>query len=376
MMKSVPGLLAVALTIGTTAPAMHAADTFQGSGNTVYVLTNDNVKNEVLAYQRGYNGQFALRDRVATGGRGSGGTTDPLQSQGSLTLSGDHSLLFAINSATGTVSSFQLFNGLPVLADNEPSGGAFPVAVTEHNGTVYVLNAGGSGAIVAFKDDVFGRLHAIPNATVFLTGTNSGASSISVSPDGHWLVVIEKASNSIDVFPIHTDGTLGTLVGNKSVTPGVFSTSFTPSGTLIVSEDQPGGTDVSSISSYTINANGTLTAVSQSLRTLGDGNCWNVVSPNGKFVYVDNAGTFTVAGFSIAPNGTLSPVAGTILSTLPDGANNLDITISGDGKYLFNLLSGSGALGVFTINSDGTLNQLGEIEGLPKTAGFNGIAAL
>src|SRR6202042_2859401 len=123
------------------------------SGNAVYILTNDNVKNEVLTYQREYNGQFLLRDRVATGGRGSGGTTDPLQSQGSLTLSGDHNLLFAVNSATGTVSSFHLFNGLPVLADNEPSGGAFPVAVTEHNGTVYVLNAGGSGAIVVFKDD-------------------------------------------------------------------------------------------------------------------------------------------------------------------------------------------------------------------------------
>jgi 6-phosphogluconolactonase len=57
-------------------------------------------------------------------------------------------------------------------------------------------------------------------------------------------------------------------------------------------------------------------------------------------------------------------------------SNNLDITTSDDGKYLFNLLPGSGAIGVFTINSDSTLNQLGDIEGLPKTAGFSGIAAL
>jgi hypothetical protein len=52
------------------------------------------------------------------------------------------------------------------------------------------------------------------------------------------------------------------------------------------------------------------------------------------------------------------------------------MAISGDGKYLFNLLSGDGALGVYTINSDGTLTKLGDIVGLPKTAGFNGIAAL
>jgi 6-phosphogluconolactonase (cycloisomerase 2 family) len=197
-----------------------------------------------------------------------------------------------------------------------------------------------------------------------------------VSPDGHWLVVIEKASNSIDVFPLQRDGTLGPVVANKSVTPGVFSTVFTPSGQLLVSEDQPGGTDVSSISSYTIGGNGTLTPVTQSLHTVGDGNCWNAITPNGKFAYVDNAGTFTVAGFSVAPNGVLTPIAGTILSTLPNGANNLDMTISGDGKYLFNLQSGAGAIGVFTINSNGTLNQLGDIEGLPKTVGFNGIAAL
>jgi len=230
--------------------------------------------------------------------------------------------------------------------------------------------------VVAFKEDGFGKLHELPNSTIFLTGTNSGASSISVSPDGRWLVVIEKASNNIDVLPVHPDGTLGTIVATKSVTAGVFATVFTPNGKLIVSENQPDGINVSSISSYSINQDGSLTAVTQSLRTFGDGNCWNAISPNGKWVYVDNAGTSTVAGFSISSNGALVPLASTILGTLPDGAANLDLTISGDGRYLFNLLSGQGSIGVFSINPDGTLNPLGNIEGLPKTAGFNGIAAL
>jgi len=83
-----------------------------------------------------------------------------------------------------------------------------------------------------------------------------------------------------------------------------------------------------------------------------------------------------VAGFSIASSGALTPIANTILTSLPEGTANLDMAISGDGKYLFNLLSSTGAIGVYTINPDGTLNQLGDIEGLPKTAGFNGIAAL
>ncbi|QNI32743.1 beta-propeller fold lactonase family protein [Alloacidobacterium dinghuense] len=377
MLKSVPGLLAVALCLGASAATMYAAETIGGGSTSVFVMTNDKVKNEILTYQRGFDGQFALRRRVATGGRGSGGQTDPLQSQGALTISGDHTLLLAVNSASGRVSSFHLLNGVPVFIDQEYSDGAFPIAVTEHNGTVYVLNAGGSGAVVAFNADGLGRLHEIQNSSTFLTSLNSGASSISVSPNGQWLIVIEKATNSIDVFPVHPDGSLGAVVNNKSVTPGVFATLFTPTGQLIVSENQPNnGTDTSSISSYTINANGSLTPVSQSLPTFGNGNCWNAITPNGKWVYVDNAGTFTVAGFSIASSSALTPIANTILRTLPDGATNLDMAISGDGEYLFNLQSGAGVIGVYTINPDGTLNQLGDIEGLPKTAGFNGIAAL
>jgi len=377
MLKSVPGLLAVALCLGASASTMYAAETIGGGNTSVFVMTNDNVKNEILTYQLGFTGQFVLANRAATGGRGTGGETDPLESQGALTISGDHTLLFAVNPASGTVSSFHLLNGIPVFVDQENSGGAFPIAVAEHNDFVCVLNAGGNGAVVGFKADGLGRLHAIQNSSAFLTGLNSGASSISISPNGQWLVVIEKASNSIDVFPIHPDGTLGNVVSNHSVTPGVFATLFTPNGQLIVSENQPNsGTNTSTISTYTINANGSLTAITQSIPTYGNGNCWNAITPNGKWVYVDNAATFTVAGFSIASSGALNPVANTILSTLPDGAFNLDMAISGDGTYLFNLLSGAGAIGVYTINPDGTLNQLGNIEGLPTTVGFNGIAAL
>jgi len=377
MLKSAPGLLTIALSIGAIATPTYAADSFQGNGSSVFVMTNDNTKNEVLTYQRSYNGQYVLKTRTATDGRGSGGTTDPLQSQGSLVLSGDHDLLFAVNSASGTVSSFHLLEGLPIFIDKESSGGAFPIAVVEHNHNVYVLDASGAGAVDVFKADGLGRLHEVRDSKVFLTGTNSGASSISVSPNGQWLVVIEKVSNSIDVFPIHPDGTLGTVVNNKSVTPGVFATVFTPRGQLIVSENQPNsGTDTSSISSYTIKSDGTLTAMTQSLPTYGNGNCWNAITPNGRWVYVDNSATSSVAGFTIAADGSLTPVASTIVSTLRQGTTNLDMTVGGDGKYLFTLDSGSGAVSVFDINSDGTVNQLGEIEGLPKTVGFNGIAAL
>ncbi|MCU1226583.1 MAG: Lactonase, 7-bladed beta propeller [Edaphobacter sp.] len=375
MIRVTRGLLMIMVGIGAASPIVSAAEANNKAG-AVFVMTNDTVKNEVLAYQRLFDGRLTLKERFITGGRGSGGATDPLQSQGSLTLSQDHNLLFAINSGSGTISSFHLLGELPVLVDQEPTGGSEPVAVAEHNGTVYVLNAGGNGAIVAFRADNLGRLHEIPNSTVHLTATHSGGSSISVSPDGRTLAVIEKVPNNIDTLPIHPDGTLGSIVINHSVTPGVFAAVFTPSGKLIVSENQPDGTDISSISSYTINADGTITAISQSFPTQGDGNCWNVITPNGKYVYVDNSATATVAGFSVGSNGTLTPIAGTILSSKPSGTTNLDIAVSGDGKYIYTINSGAGSVSIYRINTDGTLLDLGEIDGLPKSVGFNGIAAL
>ncbi len=376
MLKAIRGLLTIALSVGAITSTMYAAENVAGSSSTVFVMTNDTVKNEVLAYQRQRDNSFALRGSFATGGRGSGGTTDPLQSQGSLTLSGNHNLLFAVNAGSGTISSFHLLGGLPILVDQETTGGAFPVAVAEHNGTVYVLNAGGNGAIVAFRADGLGHLSQISNSTALLTATNSGGSSISVSPNGRTLVVIEKAPENIDIFPINPDGTLGTVVTTHSVTAGIFATVFTPGGQLIVSEDQPNGTDVSSISSYTINANGTITAISQSIPSFGDGNCWNAITPNGKFVYADNSATSTIAGFSVGSNGALTPIGGTIVASYPAATINLDMVVSGDGNYLYTLNSGTGSVGIYSINSDGTLSNPGDIEGLPKTVGFNGIAAL
>src|ERR1700721_877620 len=361
MLQTIRGLLTIALSVGAITSTMYAAENVAGSSSTVFVMTNDTVKNEVLAYKRQRDGSFALRGSFATGGRGSGGTTDPLQSQGSLTLSGNHNLLVAINAGSGTISSFHLLGGLPILVDQETTGGAFPVAVAEHNGTVYVLNAGGNGAIVAFRADGLGPLFQIPNFTALLTATNSGGASILVSPSGKTLTVIEKDPENIDTFPINPDGTLGTVVVNHSVTLGIFGAVFTPSGQMIGSENQPTGTDVSSISSYAINANGTITAISQSLHTFGDGNCWNAITPNGKFVYADHSATSTIAGFSVGSNGALTPIGATIVASYPAGTTNLDMVVSGDGKFLYTLNSGTGTVGIYSINSDCTLSDPGEI---------------
>ena len=76
--------------------------------HAVFAMTNSVRGNQIIAYSRAADGSLIERNHYATGGRGSGGTTDPLGSQGSLTLSQDHSLLFAVNAGSGDLSVFRV----------------------------------------------------------------------------------------------------------------------------------------------------------------------------------------------------------------------------------------------------------------------------
>jgi 6-phosphogluconolactonase len=339
----------------------------------VFVMTNDAESNEVVAYERTRTGTLQNAHRYSTGGRGSGGTVDPLASQGSLTLSDDGSLLFAANAGSGTVSLFRVFGSRLLLTDREPTGGSEPNAVAQHGRLVYVLNTAGSSSVVGFR--VAGdHLVRIPDSLRFLSGNFVNSASLAFTPDGHYLLATERTTNNIDVFRVLPDGRLSALTINASSGPGAFSVVVAPNGTVIVSETGAGGPASSAMSSYTI-ADGHLVPVTASIPTLGAANCWNVVTPDGRFVYASNAGTNSIAGFAIGANGALAPIGGTIVGTNPDGSANLDITISADGRFLYSLNAASGAVGMFAIGRDGSLVSLGVRDGLPAGAGLNGIAA-
>jgi 6-phosphogluconolactonase (cycloisomerase 2 family) len=375
MIRVARGLVTIMMGAGVLGPVMNA--TAQTGQEAVFVMTNAADKNEVIVYQQSANGDFYEGQHYATGGRGSGGTADPLQSQGSLTLSRNHAFLFAVNAGSGTVSEFRVDHSSLILVDQLPSGGSEPVAVTQWGNFVYVLNSAGDGSVVPFSLGPDGHLQKMQNAISYLTGANTGGASLAISPNGQFLAVTERVPNNIDIFPIKSNGTLGTIVVNHDSDPGTFSSVFAPNGTLIVAETGPDPTsNTATLSSYTVPASGNLSPVGLNVPTLGAANCWDVVTPNGKWVYASNSASGTVSGFAIGTGGSLTPIADTVVGTNPEGSLNLDLAVSGDGKYLFTLDSGTGAISVFGIQSDGTLNNLGDVQGLPKAAGFNGIAAL
>ena len=89
-------LLLLAACVSTATSLFGATpDSRKRTDGAVFVMTNDATANEVISFGRTADGQLVPGDRFRTGGRGSGGTGDPLQSQGSLKLSQDDSVLFA-----------------------------------------------------------------------------------------------------------------------------------------------------------------------------------------------------------------------------------------------------------------------------------------
>lgn len=357
-----------------TASGQGTSGTQTGNGNAVFAMTNDATRNEIVAYQRTQAGLFEIY-RLPTGGRGSGGVNDPLQSQGSLVFSQDYSLLYAANAGSGTISVFKVKGAFLTMVDKVSSGGSEPLAIAESRGSVYVLNGAAAGSVVGFQWTGI-QLRRIPNSTVFLSGTSAGGSSITISMDGKTLAVTERLTNSIDTFKINSNGTLGPIVVNAGLPAGVFSARFAPNGALIVSETGPAGAaNGSTISSYTVQVDGTLAAIGQTVPTLGAANCWNAITPNGQWVYTSNAGSSNISGFAIAKNGALTPLGSTIVGTNPPNTGNLDMVVSADGNYLYTLNSAAGSISVFTINKDGSLTSNDQVTGLPKNAGFNGIAA-
>ena len=349
----------------------------QNETGAVFVMNNSASRNEVIAFARAADGSLQQVGIFPTGGRGTGGVSDPLESQGSLSLSQDHSLLFAVNGGSSEISVFQVHGSRLALVDKQLTNGAEPNAVAQHGSLVYVLNVGGSSNVVGFAVSANGQLRQIPNSTRFLTTNNSEGASLAFSPNGQFLAVTERATNNIDVFQVRADGTLAPIVVNTDSQPGAFSVTFAPNGAALVSETGPaGGSDASTISSYSILANGTLSPISLGVATSGNANCWDVATPNGLWAYVSNAASSTISGFHIGTDGSLTPIGATVLGINATGAGNLDIAVTADSKFLYSLNSGDGTIGVFAIQQQGgALVNVSEDAVISARAGFNGIAA-
>lgn len=332
----------------------------------IFISTNAPAGNEVLVYQRSSSGPATLLTRFATQGTGTGAG---LGSQGAVTLSDNGRYLHVVNAGSNTLSTFLLSaSGGLVLKSVVDTGGLTPTSVTERDGLVYVLNAGGAGGVAGFRN-VRGTLVPVAGSNGTLSATSGTApAQVGFSSDGDVLVVTERATNKLTSFTVRRDGSLAgkTVTNSSGATP--FGFAFTRRDVLIVSE-APG----SSVSSYRFNEHSAAPRLVTASLPNGQGAaCWIAVTPNGRYAFSANAGTSSVSSFNVASNGQLSLIAGAAGLTGPNGGA-IDMAVSPDGEQLHVFANRGLQIVSFTIAPGGTLLPLGSVGGMPT--GSAGLAA-
>ena len=335
----------------------------------VYTMTNGSDGNAILAYRRAADGALTPLGTVATGGLGTGGTIDPLVSQYALVLGDDNRLLFAVNAGSDDVSSFRVdADGALTLADRAPSGGDLPVSLAAHGRLLYVLNAG-DNTLRGFRAAASGALVPLPHAAHALAAGAAGAAAVRFTRDGRFLVVSERVSNRLEVFPVQPNGRLGEPTLTPSNGAAAFGFDVTPANDVIVSETS------GFASSYRL-AGGVASLVSASVPTFGAAPCWVIATADGRFAYVVNAGTATLTGYAVSAGGALSllDASGTTGST-GTGSTPLDLDLTDGDGFLYVLEAGSGTIGAFAVNADGSLSARPDTPAGAARSGQQGLAA-
>jgi len=352
--------------LGTT---VKAEDT-----GAIYASDNSASANHVLVFQRAENGQVTSAGGVATGGTGSGAG---LSNQGAVLLSHDGRWLFVCNAGSDDVSVFSTRSGHLQFANKVNSGGRVPLSLAMHHNLLYVLNAGGS---VGDKDNVTaflfvdGNLVALPGSTRALSGDNTGPAQVSFTKDGEVLIVTERLTSLIDTFTLGDDGLAVSHPTSPSSGATPFGFAVGQNNRLFVSEAS-GVPHGSSASSYTVLDSGDLAVISASVPTEQQAACWLTLSLDERFAYTANAGSGSLSGFSVAPDGTLHLLnPGGIAAVVGVGSHPVDMAVSRDGRFLFSLANGNGTLNSFRVTSSGALQPVGLATG-GITASATGLAA-
>src|SRR5688500_12026432 len=174
------------------------------SAGAVYVQTNA-APNEVITFRRADDGSLDLIGSVATGGEGDG--TPHLQSQGSVTLTGDGQYLLVTNAASNDLSVFSVASDGSIEFRERVHTGATPRSVDERDGLVVVLNTG-EPALASFRvhDEGIERLEGGDQA---LHPSHADPAQVAFSPDGTLALITERATDSIVTYEVTPEGTFG-----------------------------------------------------------------------------------------------------------------------------------------------------------------------
>ncbi|HSB86556.1 MAG TPA: beta-propeller fold lactonase family protein, partial [Ilumatobacteraceae bacterium] len=337
---------------------------------TVYTMSNAAGGNAILMFDRLADGRLVQAGSSPTGGNGTGAG---LGSQGGLVLTRNERWLLAVNAGSNSLSVLEVRPRGLRLADVEPTGGTQPVSVTEHGGFVYVVHAG-SDTIAGFALGRDGHLRPLPGSIRPLSASGAGPAQIAFTPDGAFLLVTEKNTNRLVTFAVDRDGVANDIRVQQAsgITP--FGFAFGRREQVFVSEAFGGAPDGSATSSYEFNRDGSLTPISASAATGQTSACWAALTPDGRFAYVTNTGSGSITGYAVDFDGQIVRLdEDGRTGVTGEGSTPNEVVITDNGRFLYNVNSGSQTIGSFRIQPDGSLTPLPFATGLP--AGANGLAS-
>jgi len=339
-----------------------------GGTKHVYVMTNEVSGNALLEYKRTNEGYLVLHTAYNNRGTGTGGG---LGNQGAVIYTKDESALLAVNPGSNSISSFRVTgNGLQHRS-TVASGGMRPVSIAQYNDLVFVLNAGGMGNISGFRLGNNKRLTPIANSMRPLSSSTAGAAQISFVQNGKVLVVTEKATNKIITYTVNEWGIPGMMhsIVAANTTPFGFDTGN--NGNIFVSEAAGGAPGASTLSSYHVAVNGTISLVTGPVGANQSAACWVVITKNGQYAYTTNTASNNISNFNV--NTSTGSVSVNTAVAATSGTGPIDADLSNDSKFLYVLNGAGNSITGYAVGANGGLTYMQTLTGLPP--GANGLAA-
>ena len=314
------------------------------SSNGFFAYAANSQANNVTAFRIGTNGALLLGESTTT-------TPNPIPvgtTPRAISISQDSRFLYVANSGSDSVTIFSIGTAgvltrvPPTTGNPNPAaaGGSAPIALaTPQTGRfLYVANSA-SNTVTAFQIETSGLLTTVPPAgpgtnPISVSGTNPTA--LAMSPNGQFLYVTNGASNTVTAFQVEPSGLL-TLVPPTGSNPNPVSTGgANPNGIAVASNGAflYIANGEGNVSAFTIGSNGLLTLVPASGTALnptpaGTNPAAVTISQDGQFLYVANRGG-NVSAYTITPgSGTLVPLTPLLGNPFPAGTNPSAIAAPG-----------------------------------------------
>jgi 6-phosphogluconolactonase len=358
-------ILGLAAAAAVAVPAAASASSSSSSPVVGHVYVNDNTAgtNTIGAFDRHADGSLT-RESGSPFAAGGAGTGTGLASQGAIQITAGGRFLLAVDAGSNQISVLRVHRdgSLSIVPGGVvSSGGLLPDSIAVHGNLVYVANSGTGGSnYTGFRLGFFGQLRPVPGSTVSLAASAAPA-DVLFNSTGTKLAGTEVGPSVIDSFAVGFDGRLTAAPGSPSPAQGLgpFGSEFRPTNPsqLFVSNAHNVGAGTGTVSAFSDSFNGTLTSLGGS--PFADNQtapCWVEITHDGQFLFTVNTGSGEISRYQIAAGGTLTLLGSTPVGQT-GGVGAVDARLSPDGRFLYVDESRIGAIGAFAV-SGGNLTEL------------------